>query len=129
MQKVNLGPFIDEIQSEISRALTETDFTKETERELEFERLDAIIRSQSKALAKQLRLSGEPIFLHMLTVGVVSMAWTAFELRRASMDDKRPFDVRLDLIEMANGLGNAISEIVTRSAAYADSYKKKSDWS
>lgn len=108
---------------EISRLLRDGRPKTDTEWEVDLSRLEALLRDQSRRLAKKLGLAGDPFILFMLTSGMLSVAWSAFAVRRASLDDKRPFDQRIELVELLSGVQNALSVFITAAAAYGEVYK------
>ena len=122
-QKVDLKPFIDEIEVEITRLLKGGRPKTDSEWEVDLSRLEAVLRDQSRRLAKQLGLAGDPFMLFMLTSGMLSVAWSAFAVRRASLDDKRAFDQRMELIELLSGVQNALAVFISAATAYAEVYK------
>ena len=115
---------MDEIQVEVARISKEGRPKTDNEWELELGRLQALLRDQSRRLATQLGMAGDPAMLFMLTSGIISVAWAAFAVRRASVDPNRPFDQRLDMVQLMDGMGNGIAAVVAKVSAYADLYKK-----
>jgi hypothetical protein len=124
--KVNVRPYVDELQEEIVKILKETRPGKtEIEMQAGMGRLHTLISKQSKRLAAELGLAGDYMLLFMLTSGMISLAWSAFYLRRILLDDRKPFDQRLELIELQNSLGEAISALLASATSYAELYSEK----
>jgi len=123
IQKVDLRPYIDELEVEVAR-LSKARPKNESEWEIELARLQALLRDQSRRLANQLGMAGDPVILFMLMSGVISVAWAAFAVRRTSVDPNRPFEQRLNMVELLDALGNGLSSVIESVSAYADVYKK-----
>lgn len=124
MERVDLRPYIDEIQMEINRISAGERPKTQGDWEIELERLQAILRGQSRRLSRELGMAGSPTMLFMLLSGVLSIAWTSFAIRTSSTDEKRPFEQRIELVELLAGLPNALSSVIEKSSEYADVYKK-----
>ena len=123
---MNVRPYVDELQEEIVNILKEAGPGKtDIEMRAGMGRLQTLIAKQSKRLAAELGLAGDYMLLFMLTSGMISLAWSAFYLRRILLDDKKPFDQRLEMIELQNSLGEAISALLSSATTYAELYSEK----
>ena len=121
-----MRPYVDELQEEITKILAEVGPGR-TELEIQagMSRLQALVGKQSKRLTSELGLGGDYMLLYMLTSGMISLAWSAFYLRRIMLDVKKPFDQRLEMIELQNSLGDAISSLLLSATSYAELYSEK----
>ena len=121
---MDLKPYIDEIQVEVDRLRKGEKPKTQSEWEVELERLQAILRDQSRRLSRELGMAGDPSMLLMLLSGVLSVAWAAFAVRMSSTDEKRPFEQRIELIDLLAALPTGLSSVVERASEYADIYKR-----
>lgn len=121
-----MQPYIDELQEEITKIIREVGPGKtEDEMQAGTRRLQVMVSRLGKRLAVELGIRGDYMFLHLLTSGMLSIAWSAFYVRRKTLDVKKPFEQRFEMIELQNQLGDAISILVSSAMAYAELYKEK----
>jgi antitoxin component of RelBE/YafQ-DinJ toxin-antitoxin module len=123
LSRVDLGKYIDQIQDELRRAITDIGPGK-TPGEIEAiqARIQDLIRRQSMELAKEIGFHGNQAMVLMLSNSIISTAWVAFSLRReASNLSKSPED-RLAVIEMLDSLSNALADVIQEGDSYADRY-------
>ncbi len=121
-----MQPYIDELQEEITKILREVGPGK-TDEEMQagIRRLQVLVGKLSKRLTAELGLSGDYMLLLMLTSGMLALAWTAFYLKRITLDNKKPFEQRLVMIELHNELGEAVSGLLSSATTYAEMYEEK----
>ena len=124
--RVDLSKYIDQLEDEIGRILKDTGMGK-TEGEVEAgkRRIEEVVRKQAAALAKETGVGGSYAFVFMLMSSVLASAWAAFALKRGMLDMARPFEERIKLEELLSGMGVVLSDVIAKSANYADMYKKK----
>ena len=123
LRKVDYGKYIDEIQSELKRAMVDIGPGK-TRGEVEAiqARLQECIRRQSMELARDLGFLGDRIMVFMLSTSIISTAWVAFALRRETSDLTKSPEDRLVLLEMFDALANALADVVQAGSNQADRY-------
>jgi hypothetical protein len=123
LEKVNFGKYIDQIQDELRRAISEVGPGK-TPGEVEAiqSRLQTLIRRQSKDLAKEVGFAGNQSILFMLTTSIISTAWVSFALRRETLDLAKSPEDRLATLEMFDALDLALGNVVRAGSNYADQY-------
>jgi len=123
LRKVDYGKYIDEIQSELKRAMVDIGPGK-TRGEVEAiqARLQECIRRQSTELARDLGFLGDRIMVFMLSTSIISTAWVAFALRRETSDLTKSPEDRLALLEMFDALANALADVVQAGSNQADRY-------
>jgi hypothetical protein len=121
IQGVDFKPYLDELEAAIAKALDATPRT-DAQWDVTFSSVEAVISSQSRRLAKQLGMAGDPMLLFMLTSGMLITAWSAFAVRRVSLDTSSEFESRLEMEELVNSLSNSYTDLIGRAAAYAEIY-------
>ena len=123
LSRVDLGRYIDEIQKELKRAVTDIGPGK-TPGEIEAiqVRIQDSIRRQSMELAKEVGFLGNQAMVFMLSNSIISTAWVAFSLRREASDLAKSPEDRLAVIEMLDSMANAMSDVIQEGSNYADSY-------
>jgi len=124
VQRIDLRPYIDELEVEMSRLARGEKPKTASEWELELGRIQGLVRDQSRRLARDLGMAGDPTMLFMLLSGVISVAWAAFAIKISSVDETRPFDQRIDMLDLLAALPGGISTLIDKSSSYADIYKK-----
>jgi hypothetical protein len=124
LSKVNYGRYIDEIQSELKKAVAELGPGK-TPKEIEGiqERLQAVIRRQSLQLAKEVGFRGNHVMVFMTATSILATAWVSFALRRETLDLTRSPEDRLGTIEMLEALDLALKRVIEAAGDYADRYQ------
>jgi len=123
LSKVDLGKYIDQIQEELRRAVSDIGPGR-TPGEVEAiqARIQELIRRQSIELAREVGFLGNQAMVFMLSNSIISTAWVAFSLRReASNLSKSPED-RLATIEMLDSLSNAMADVIQEGNAHAEAY-------
>jgi hypothetical protein len=123
LEKVNYGKYIDQIQEELKQAIADIGPGK-TPGEIERiqERLQVLIRKQSKDLAKEVGFAGNQAIVFMIATSIISTAWVSFALRRETSDLTKSPEDRLATIEMFDALGIALGSVIRAASNYADTY-------
>jgi len=121
--KVDYGKYVDEIQNELKRAVTEIGPGR-TQGEVEAiqARLQDRIRRQSMELAREVGFLGNQAMVFMLSNSIISTAWVAFTLRRETSDMTASPEDRLALMDMFDSLANVLAEVIQEGSRYADRY-------
>ena len=123
LRRINFRTYIDEVQDEIGKTLEEVGKGEtEEEREKGRDRLQALLRIQSKRLTSELGLSGDYNIIFMLTAGMVATAWATFILKAKSLDAKRPAKDRTVMGTFADCLADSFEEIIAQALAYGAIY-------
>jgi len=126
LKRVNLYHYVEQIEDELGKVVKNDDQPKTPEEaEAGKRRLQELVRKQADSLAKETGVRGNPIFVFMLMSSILTAAWTAFAIKRGIIDMSRPFEERLRLEELLASLGLVLSDVVSKSAEYADMYGKK----
>jgi hypothetical protein len=124
VESIDLKPYLDEIQAEVAKGMSGGAKT-DAQWNANMASVESVISNQCRRLAKELGLAGDPMLLYMLTKGILSTAWVAFAIRRASIDEASPFEQRLTMMELANALPNALSQALNHAVTYAEVYVQK----
>jgi ATP phosphoribosyltransferase regulatory subunit HisZ len=126
LEKVNFGKYIDQIQDELRRAIAEVGPGK-TPGEVEAiqSRLQALLRKQSKEIAKEVGFAGNQAIVFMIATSIISTAWVSFALRRETLDLSKSPEDRLATMEMFDALDLALGNVVRAGSEYADTYTEK----
>jgi hypothetical protein len=128
VKRINFRSYINEVQDEIGKTLQAIGKGEtEEEREKGRDRLQALLRIQSKKLASELELSGDYNIIFMLTTGMLATAWATFILKAKSLDLKRPVKDRTVMGAYADCNAHALEEIITQSRDYGAIYDKRKD--
>jgi len=127
LSRVNYGKYIDEIQSELGKAMAEVGPPK-TPKDVERiqERLQAVIRRQSLQLAKEAGFRGNHVMVFMIATSILATAWVSFALRRETLDLTKSPEDRLGTIEMLDALDLALKRVIDAAGAYAERYQPTS---
>ena len=121
--KINFPSYIDEVQNEIGKTLEAIGKGEtEEEREKGRDRLQVLLRSQSKKLASELGLGGDYNIIFMLTAGMLTTAWATFILKAKSLDRRRPIEDRAVMATYADSMADTFREVITQSLAYGAIY-------
>jgi len=123
LEKVNFGKYIDQIQEELRRAISEVGPGK-TPGEVEAiqSRLQDLLRRQSKEIAKEVGFAGNQAISFMITTSIISTAWVSFALRRETLDLAKSPEDRLATMEMFDSLDLALGSVVRAGSDYAEGY-------
>ena len=123
LAKVDMGKYIDQVQTELKRAVTDIGPGK-TPGEVEAiqARIQDLIRRQSMELAREVGFQGNQAMVFMLSNSIISTAWVAFSLRREASDLAKSPEDRLAVIEMLDSLANAMADLIQEGSDYADRY-------
>jgi len=123
--QANLGKYIDEIQDELTKILSEVGPGRTAEEvETTQTRLQALIKKQTRELAKDVGLSGNHVLVFMTATAIISTAWVSFALRRETSDLSRSPEDRLALLDMLESLNLALERVVESSTRHADMVRK-----
>jgi hypothetical protein len=124
LSKVNYGKYIDEIQSELEKAVAEAGPAR-TPKDVERiqERLQAVIRRQSLQLAREAGFRGNHVMVFMTATSILATAWVSFALRRETLDLTKSPEDRLGTIEMLGALDLALGRVIEAAGDYADRYQ------
>ena len=126
LEKVNYGKYIDQIQDELRRAIADIGPGRSPgEIERIQERIQALVRKQSKDLAKEIGLGGNQAIVFMIATSIISTAWVSFALRRETSDLSKSPEDRLVMIQMLDALGLALGSVIQAASNYADNYPVK----
>jgi DNA-binding CsgD family transcriptional regulator len=124
MEKVNYGKYIDQIQDELKNALAELGPGKTPEQVESIQmRLQGLMRKQSRELAQELGISGNHVLVFMASTAIISTAWLSFALKKETSDLTKSPEDRLELMEMLDALGTALSNVIAKAANHADMTK------
>jgi hypothetical protein len=124
LSRVNYGKYIDEIQSELEKAIAEVGPGK-TPKEIEGiqERLQAVIRRQSLQLAREVGFRGNHVMVFMTATSIIATAWVSYALRRETLDLTKSPEDRLGTIEMIEALDLALKRVIEAAGDYAERYQ------
>lgn len=123
LERVNYGKYINQIQDELKRALSDIGPGKTPgEVEATQTRLEELIRRQAKELAKDVGLSGSHVLVFMTAVAIISTAWVSFTLRRGTSDMARAPEERLATEELLDALEQALGRVIESATKLADTY-------
>jgi hypothetical protein len=128
VRRINFRSYINEVQDEIGKTLEAIGKGEtEEEREKGRDRLQALLRIQSKKLASELGLGGDYNIVFMLTAGMLATAWATFILTAKSLDPRRPVEDRTVMGTYADRMADSFEEIITQSRAYGAIYDTQND--
>ncbi len=123
LEKVNYGKYIDAIQEELQRTLSDVGPGKTPQQvEQTQERLQALMRRLSRDLAKDIGLFGDHVMVFMAATSIITTAWVAFTLRRETSDLSKAPEDRLEMIEVLDALNLALGRVIDSASSYADGY-------
>ncbi len=121
LEKVNYGKYISQIQEELKKILADVGPGRTPEQvEATQERLQALIRKQSKELARDVGLFGDHVMVFMTATSIISTAWVSYALRRETSDISKSPEDRLAMTEVFDSLQLALGKVIEASSAYAD---------
>ncbi len=124
VEKVNYGKYIDQIQEELNSAFSEVGPGKTPEQVESIQtRLQELLRKQSVELAKELGISGNHVLVFMTSTAIISTAWLSFALKKETSDLSKSPEDRLELMEMLDALGLALSNVISKAGNHADMTK------
>jgi len=123
LEKVDFGKYIDQMQDELKRAIADIGPGR-TQGEVEAiqERLQSLIRRQSRELAREIGFVGNQAMVFMMANSIVSTAWVSFALRRETLDLSKSPEDRLAIIEVFDALDLALGSVIRAGSSYADAY-------
>jgi hypothetical protein len=122
--RVDYRKYIDELESEIKRIVSDVGPGKTPEQiEVTQSRIQELIRSQVKQLARELGLSGNHILVFMAASTILTTAWMAYALRRETSDLSKSPEDRLALTDMLTALDLALANVIAAASNYADQAK------
>ena len=123
LEKVNYARYINQIQDELGRILAEVGPGRTPQQvEATQERLQALIRKQSKDLAKEVGFLGNHVMVFMTATAIISTAWVAFTLRRETSDMTKAPEDRLSVMEVYDALQLALGKVIDGASQYADRF-------
>jgi len=126
LKKVDLYKYVEQIEDELEKVVKNAAQPKTPdEAEAGKRKLQELVRKQADNLAGETGVRGNPIFVFMLMSSILNAAWTGFAIKRGMIDMSRSFEERLRLEELLSSLGLVLSDVVTKSAEFADMYGKK----
>jgi hypothetical protein len=121
LEKVNIGKYVDQIQSELKKILAEVGPGKTPQQvEATQQRLQELIRKQARDLAKELGLSGSHVMVFMTATSIISTAWISYALRKETTDLTKSPEDRLAMTDLLDSLGLALGKVIEASSDYAD---------
>jgi hypothetical protein len=124
VEKVNYGRYIDQVQEELKRALAEVGPGKTPEQVESIQmRLQELMRKQSMELAQELGISGNHVLVFMASTAIISTACLSFALKKETSDLSKSPEDRLELMEMLDALGTALSNVIAKAGNHADMTK------
>lgn len=125
IKKADLRKHIDEIQQEVTKLRNEMGGQKKGEdASLITERLQQVIRNESSKLAKEIGLGGDYPLRFMLTNAIVCLAWSAFSVKKTTLDQSLPFEETLEMVDLSSGLGQVLETVVAEATAYGELSKR-----
>jgi len=123
LEKVNYAKYINQIQDELENTLAEVGPGRTPQQvEATQERLQALIRRQTKDLAKEVGFLGNHVMIFMTATAIISTAWVAFTLRRETSDMTKAPEDRLSTIEVYDALQLALGKVIEGASQYADRF-------
>ena len=123
LEKVDLGKYINQIQEELKRAVSDIGPGKSPQEvEAIQARLQDLFRRQSKELAREVGFLGNQVMVFMTATAIIATAWVSFVLRRETSDLSKAPEDRLATIEMLDALDLVFEKVVQSGIAYADKY-------
>lgn len=126
ISRVNLYKYVEQIEDELAKVVRNSGQPKTPEEaDAGKKAIQELLRKQADSLAAETGVRGNPIFVFMLMSSILAAAWTGFAIKRGMIDMSRPFEERLRLEELLSSLGPVLSDVVSKSAEYADMYGKK----
>lgn len=126
ISRVNLYKYVEQLEDELAKVVRNSGQPKTPEEaEAGKKAIQELLRKQADSLAAETGVRGNPIFVFMLMSSILAAAWTGFAIKRGMIDMSRPFEERLRLEELLSSLGPVLSDVVSKSAEYADMYGKK----
>jgi exonuclease V gamma subunit len=124
VEKVNYGNYIDQVQEELKSAIAELGPGKTPQQVESIQmRLQGLMRKQSMELAQELGISGNHVLVFMASTAIISTAWLSFALKKETSDLSKSPEDRLELMEMLDALGTALSNVIAKAGNHADMTK------
>lgn len=121
LEKVNYGKYIDEIQTELRRAIADVGPGKGPQQVEAIEgRLQELMRRQVKELARETGILGTQIMVFMTAMSILSTAWISFILKRDASDLSRSPEERLATIETLDALAGSLAKVIEEASNYAE---------
>jgi hypothetical protein len=123
--RANYGRYIDEIQEELQKLFSEVGPGR-TPQEVEAtqNRLQELIRTQTRELAKEVGFSGNHVLVFMAATAMITTAWVSFTLRRETSDLTKSPEDRLALLDMLESFNNALGKVIEAGSHHADMANK-----
>jgi len=115
--RANYAKYIDQLQEELSKIISEVGPGK-TPQEVEAiqEKLQELIRKQSKELATEVGFSGNQVLVFMVATATISPAWISYTLRKETSDLSKSPEDRLALLEMLDSLEIALGKVIASAS-------------
>ena len=115
------GKYIDEIEEELRKIASEVGPGR-TPKEVEATqtRLQELIRTQTRELAKEVGFSGNHVLVFMTATAIIATAWVSFAVRRETSDLSKSPEDRLALMEMLDSMNNALGRVIEAASKHAD---------
>ena len=84
------------------------------------EKIQGVLRDECSMLEKEIGIGGDYPLRFMLTNAIACLAWSAYSIKKASLDQRRPFGEMLEMAALASGLGEVLDAVAIDAAAYAE---------
>jgi len=121
IKKADLRRHIVAIPQEVAKLQAQTDLSKGPgEQNLITEKLQGVLRDECALLANEIGLGGDYPLRFMLTNALVCLAWSAFSIKRTSLDQSLPFDETLEMVDLISGFGEVLNSVAAEATAYAE---------
>jgi len=121
IRKVDMRRHIDAIEQEVAELRSQGGPPKEEGEPNDFtDRLQEVLRAESAKLARELGVGGGYPLRFILTNAIICLAWSAYSIKKTSLDQSLPFDETLDMVDLASGLGDVLSSVAAEAARYAE---------
>jgi len=112
---------IDAIELEVAKLRSQGGLSKKTgDPDVFTGKLQLLLQSESAKLAKELGVGGDYPLKFILTNAILCLAWSAYSIKKTSLDQSLPFDETLDMVDLASGLGDVLNSVASEAARYAE---------
>jgi len=88
--------------------------------DLVVEEMQGALRNECSALAREIGLGADNPLGFMLTNAILCVAWSAFSIKKASLDQSLPFGETFEMVDLTSGLGDVLSSVAMDAASYAE---------
>ncbi|MDA4118268.1 MAG: hypothetical protein OK455_07985 [Thaumarchaeota archaeon] len=121
IRKVDMRRHIDGVQRAVTSVQGQTGKrTDDKDANLVVEAIQGALRDECSALAKEIKLGGGNPLRFMLTNAIISVAWSAFSIKKASLDQSLPFGETLEMVDLASSLGDLFDFVAEEAGRYAE---------